>query len=67
MAAADEHKKARLAVESAQAKFERDRQAARTARRKAFSDAQLAGLSLRDIGEAAGLHRSRVAEIIRDE
>ena len=59
--------KARRAVRAAQAKFERDQAASRKERRKAFADAQKAGLSLRDIGEEAGLHRSRIAEIIRDE
>lgn len=67
MASAAESEKARRAVEVAQAKFERDRDTARKERRRAFAAAQKAGLSLRDIGEAAGLHRSRVAEIIRDE
>lgn len=67
MAGVEKSKKARRAVEAAQAKFERDRDTARRERRKAFAEAQKAGLSLRDIGEAAGLHRSRVAEIIRNE
>ena len=57
--------KARQAVRTAQAKFERERDQARKARRQAFAKAQKAGLSLRNIGQEAGLHRSRVAEIIR--
>jgi hypothetical protein len=67
MAGVADSRKARKAVEVAQAKFEQDRKRARKERRKAFAEAQKAGLSLRDIGDAAGLHRSRVAEIIRDE
>ncbi len=67
MADATDHRKARRAVETAQAKFERDRQAASKARSRAFAEAQRAGMSLREIGEAVGLHRSRVAEVIRDE
>jgi hypothetical protein len=56
--------KARRAVQAAQAKFEREQGKAQEARRKAFADAQKAGLSLRDIGEEVGLHRSRIAQII---
>jgi predicted DsbA family dithiol-disulfide isomerase len=59
--------KARRAVRAAQAKFKRDQDAARKKRRDAFADAQQAGLSLRDIADEVGLHRSRVAEIIRDK
>ncbi len=43
------------AVKAAQRQFERDSKAAREARRKAFSQAQKEGLSLRDIGELVGL------------
>jgi hypothetical protein len=49
----------------AQLAYERDVEAAREARRKSFERAQKAGLSLRDIGDAVGLHRGRVWEIIR--
>lgn len=49
----------------AQAKFARERVATQKARRKAFAKAQKAGLSLREIGEATGLHYSRIAEIIK--
>ena len=55
MAGVEKSKKALRAVEAAQAKFERDRATARKERRKAFAEAKKAGLSLRDIGEAAGL------------
>jgi hypothetical protein len=56
---------ARRAVRAAQKQFERDSDAALRARRKAFADAQKAGLSLREIGEEVGLHRSRIAQIIK--
>jgi DNA-directed RNA polymerase specialized sigma24 family protein len=55
------------AVETAQKKFERDSKTSREARRKAFVQAQKAGLSLRDIGELVELDRSRVGQIIRGE
>lgn len=64
---ADAKGKVRRAVRDAQAKFERDQDATQKARSKAFADAQKVGLSLREIGDEAGLHRSRIAEIIRDE
>lgn len=51
----------------AQLDYERDVVTARKARRDSFARAQKAGLSLRDIGEAVGLHRSRVGEILRGE
>jgi hypothetical protein len=51
----------------AQLDYERNVDAARVARRKSFERAHKAGLSLRDIGEAVGLHRSRVGEILRGE
>ncbi|HEV7400829.1 MAG TPA: helix-turn-helix transcriptional regulator [Solirubrobacterales bacterium] len=59
--------KARRAVRAAQAKFESEQNAAQKARRKAFADAQKAGLSLRDIAEEVGMHRSRIHQIIRGE
>jgi DNA-directed RNA polymerase specialized sigma24 family protein len=59
--------KARRTVRAAQASFEREQDAAQKARRKAFADAQKAGLSLRDIAEEVGLHRTRVHQIIRGE
>jgi DNA-directed RNA polymerase specialized sigma24 family protein len=60
-------KAASKAVTAAQKQFERDSEAAREARRKAFTQAQKDGLSLRDIGELVGLDRSRVGQIIRGE
>lgn len=63
---ASDHKEiARRAVRNAQRQFERDAEAVREARRKAFADALGAGLSLREIAEETGLHHSTVAEIAR--
>jgi DNA-directed RNA polymerase specialized sigma24 family protein len=59
--------KARRAVRTAQGRFEREQGAAQEARRKAFTEAQKAGLSLRDIAEEVGMHRTRVHQIIRGE
>jgi hypothetical protein len=59
--------KALRAVKDAQAKFEREQAKAQDSRRKAFAAAQEAGLSLRQIGEAVGLHHTRVLQIIRGE
>jgi DNA-directed RNA polymerase specialized sigma24 family protein len=63
----EEKAKARKTVRAAQKQFERESSAAQKARRKAFSQAQKEGLSLREIGEEVGLHRSRVAQIIKGE
>jgi hypothetical protein len=59
-----EQRAARRKAREAQARYEREVGAASAARRKAFSEAQKAGLSLRAIGEEVGLHRSRIAQII---
>jgi len=56
---------ARKAVRDAQTAFQRDAEAVREARRRAFADALSAGLSLREIAEETGLHHSTVAEIAR--
>lgn len=64
---ADQKRKARAEVERAQRQYERDVDKSRVARRKSFAQAQKSGLSLREIGEAVGLHHSRVAEIIHGE
>jgi DNA-directed RNA polymerase specialized sigma24 family protein len=56
---------ARRAVKAAQKHFDRESAATQKARRKAFTQAQKEGLSLREIGEEVGLHRSRVAQIIK--
>ncbi len=58
-------KAVRRAVKVAQKEFDRESAAAQKARRKAFVQAQKEGLSLREIGEAVGLHRSRVGQIIK--
>lgn len=62
-----EQRKALTEVRRAQADFERQVAKAREARRKSFERAQKAGLSLRAIGEKAGLHHTRVGQIIRGE
>jgi hypothetical protein len=49
----------------AQMDYERKLKAAREERRRSFARAQKAGSSLAEIGEAVGLHRSRVGEILR--
>ena len=61
----DSKQLARKAVRDAQAKFEQDAEEVREARRRAFADAQAAGLSLREIAQETGLHHSTVAEIAR--
>lgn len=58
-------KAARKAVKAAQRQFDRESKAAQKARRKAFTQAQKDGLSLREIAEEVGLHRSRIAQIIK--
>lgn len=62
---ADAEKKVRREVRRAQAEFKRKTDAARTERRESFKRARDAGLSLRAIGEEAGLHHTRVGEILR--
>ncbi len=62
--AGDSRQKARREARDAQARFVRERAATQKSRREAFAKAQKAGLTLRDIAEATGLHHSRVAEII---
>lgn len=57
-------KKALREVRDAQARFRREQATARNARREAFAKARNAGLSLRDIADAADLHHSSIAEII---
>lgn len=64
---ADPKQEAIAEVKRAQRDYERNVDAAREARRQSFERAQEAGLSLRDIGDAIGLHRGRVWEILRDK
>lgn len=64
---ADAEKKARQEVRRGQAEFKRKTDAARVERRECFQRAREAGLSLRVIGEEAGLHHTRVGEILRGE
>jgi DNA-directed RNA polymerase specialized sigma24 family protein len=53
-------RRAQRAVESGEGQLSE----ARAARRKAFERARSSGLSLTEIAEAAGLHRSRVDQIL---
>lgn len=63
----DAMKAIRSQVREAEERFRRKSDAASDARRRAFAEAQKNGLSLRQIGEEVGLHRSRVAQIIKGE
>jgi len=67
---ADRKQKARDKVRRAQGEFERaqsQRDKISTARRRSFEEARKAGLTLREIGEAADLHLTRVKEIIEGD
>jgi hypothetical protein len=66
--AGEARKKARAEVRRAQAKFESAQGKAdetRKARRESFERARKAGLTLREIGEAAGLHWTRVGNVLK--
>jgi hypothetical protein len=65
--AADRKGKVLVDVKRSQQNYERDLKQAREARRRSFERARKAGLSLREIGDAAGIHHSRVAEIVRGD
>jgi hypothetical protein len=64
----DGKEKARAEVKRAQSKFERtgrEHEQAREARRESFERARKAGLTLREIGEAADLHWTRIGNILK--
>lgn len=63
----DPKKALRTAVLAAQERYDADTEAARESRRRAFSEAQEQGLTMREIGEVVGLHHTRVSQIIRGE
>lgn len=63
----DPKQKALADVKRAQRDYEQNVDAAREARRRSFERARKAGLSLRDIGDAIGLHRGRVWEILKEK
>jgi len=63
----DPKQRLRDSVRTAQERYETEAEAARDARRDAFARAQDEGLTLREIGEAVGLHHTRVGQIIRGE
>lgn len=54
-------RRAQAKIDHAQGKLEQ----AQAARRESFEQARAAGFSLAEIGRAAGLHRSRVDQILR--
>jgi hypothetical protein len=63
----DAKKKARADVRRAQSRFAQTgekHEEARRARRDSFERARKAGLTLREIGEAADLHWSRVGDVL---
>jgi DNA-directed RNA polymerase specialized sigma24 family protein len=60
-----ERKAAAKAVKAVQKEFLRQTSDAHAARRKVFEEAQKAGLTLREIGELAGVHHTTVGEIVR--
>lgn len=65
--ATDPKRKALADVRRTQARFDRtgdQHEEARRARRESFEAARKAGLTLREIGEAADLHLTRVKEIL---
>jgi DNA-directed RNA polymerase specialized sigma24 family protein len=65
---ADPKRKARDEAKRAQSRYERERSKldrAADERRQTFERAQAAGLSLAEIAEATGLHRSRVDQILK--
>jgi DNA-directed RNA polymerase specialized sigma24 family protein len=55
------------AAQDAQQRYERDLAATRERRQAAFAKAHQQGLSLSGIARVVGLHRSRVAQIIKGE
>lgn len=64
----DAKRKARDDAKRAQSRYEREKSKldqAADERRKSFERAQTAGLSLAEIAEATGLHRSRVDQILK--
>jgi len=64
----DSKRKARNDAKRAQSHYEREQSKldrAADERRKSFGRAQAAGLSLAEIAEATGLHRSRVDQILK--
>lgn len=58
-------KKALQAARKAQVDYEKTLDKARSSRRMRFERAQAGGASLREIGEAVGLHWTTVREIIK--
>jgi DNA-directed RNA polymerase specialized sigma24 family protein len=66
----DAQAKAQKAVRRAQSNFERGQdklEVLRETRRESFEQARAAGLSMRDIAQATGLHFTRVAQILKQK
>jgi len=64
----DPKRKARDDAKHAQSRYEQEKSKLNRAadeRRQSFERAQAAGLSLAEIAEATGLHRSRVDQILK--
>lgn len=61
----DRKERGRRAAQKAQADYQSAIDKARESRRLGFEKAQEAGLSLREIGEAVGLHWSTVHHILK--
>ena len=64
-AMADRKEQGRRAAKKAQADYERTIDKARDSRRAGFEKAQKAGLSLREIGQAVGLHWTTVRQVLK--
>ena len=62
---ADRKEQGRRAAKKAQADYERTIDKARDSRRAGFEKAQKAGLSLREIGQAVGLHWTTVRQVLK--
>lgn len=52
------------AIRDAQIRFERDTDKARALRQQTFREAHKAGMSHSQIAKAAGLHKSRIGQIL---
>ena len=65
--ARDEAQQAQAEYEAVEREYEARIAPVRAARREKFKKAQDAGMTLREIAEAVGLHNTRVGQILREE